>query len=250
VRSGLADQHRQALLARLPDDRGPQFTVDVQDVQRSQQGTRLQIGGLVAAAVLLQTAMLVASTATRLLSRRSRGLLTAQLLLPLERWQLALSKGFAELELGLLAGIPVSLLAMGVAFVNGYQRGGVGTALMDVALVLAALLAFSIAMTALGVLAGTACRTQEQVSLASAVVVILTALVASQVGLSGTPENLVLSFVPVLGLEAALSNALAGRGSAAAAWLGVLSTVAFGILVLRLAGRWFRAERLVLRESS
>jgi ABC-type Na+ efflux pump permease subunit len=105
-------------------------------------------------------------------------------------------------------------------------------------------------MTAIGVLAGTVCRTQEQVSLVSAVVVILTALVASQVGLTPVPSSIGLSFVPVLGLEAALSSALAGRGTVGAVWIGIASTVLFSALVVRLAARWFRSERLVLRESS
>jgi len=51
--------------------------------------------------------MIVGATATRLLSRGNRGLLSSQLLLPFRRWHLALGKAVAALQLGILVSVPV-----------------------------------------------------------------------------------------------------------------------------------------------
>lgn len=251
VRAGLADQRLTALqeeaaAVELGRDQDL-FPIELTDVQRTEQGTRALGAELIPALVLLQAAMLVTGVATRLLGRRTRGLLAAQLVLPLRRDQLARAKGWAELAVGLVAASPVLLAVLVFTAATTGNRAGAAAAAVDTVLVAAAALALSLPMVAVGLLIGTAARTQEQVTLATAVTLVLAAMVAAFVALGDAPRPPVLAVVPVAGLVSALRDQLTGTGSTAALLIATLSTLTFTWWCTRLAGRLFDGERLVLR---
>lgn len=252
VRAGFGTLHQQDVLRELGQTRQSDLiTIDAIDVQRSTQAALRQTSSIVTALVLLQASMLVGSTATRLLSRNNRGLLHAQLLLPFERWRLALSKGFAELVIGSVAAIPVLLVVVAGSLWTGLSRDG---ALEAVAMTAVSLLTFTVlamAMTSIGLVIGARSRTQEQVSLASALVVVLTAIIASQIALGGAPPNNLTRLLPIVGSTqtATLIN-LGWTGQSLWLLAGTATTLLFSLVMVRLAGRGFSAERLVLREAS
>lgn len=251
VRAGLADQRLAALqeeaAAVEPGRDEDLFPVELTDVQRTEQGTRALGAELVPALVLLQAAMLVTGVATRLLSRRTRGLLAAQLVLPLRRDQLARAKGWAELAVGLVAASPVLVAVLVFTAVTTANRAGAAAAAVDTVLVAASALVLSLPMVAVGLLIGTAARTQEQVTLATAVTLVLAAMVAAFVALGEAPRPAALPVVPVAGLVSALRDQLTGAGSAGALMIATLSTLVLTWWCTRLAGRLFDGERLVLR---
>jgi hypothetical protein len=256
LRAGLGNIHEQAVQAavadRAPGDQGDpneggvnHFTFDVVDLEPSQPATRSQGAGLVAAVLLLQATMIVGATATRLLSRNNRGLLAAQLLLPFRRWHLALGKGVAELELGVIVAIPVLVLVAGFSFWTAAGRDGPLVAVADGAAVILTYLVLAITMTGLGVLVGSVSRTQEQVSLVSAVIVVVAAVIASQIiGQPVTPPA-VANIVPVAGPVTGLRALLEGSGQAVWWAVGCAITLGLAALFIRMAGRRFDAERLV-----
>ncbi|MBI2704626.1 MAG: ABC transporter permease subunit [Actinobacteria bacterium] len=256
VRAGFGQLHQNAVVEatreRQTQGTATLITLDVVNVERSTQSTQLQAAGLVTAIALLQAAMLVSTTATRLQSRHNRGLLAAQLLLPFERWRLALGKGLAELTLGIATAVPVLVLTMGVAAWTTQSRDGLAAALIAMVALLACFLSLALVMAAIGLLVGTISRTQEQVSLASAAVVVLAAIIASRAALAGLPPTLTATrFVPILGIVQSTRGFLLGA-PADLAWMlvGVASTLSLAALLVRWAGRAFDAERLVLRGSA
>jgi hypothetical protein len=254
LRAGFGSIHEQAVQAQVAQAAaGDQpsvdhFTFDVVDLEQSAPAARVQAAGVVAAIVLLQATMIVGATATRLLSRNNRGLLAAQLLLPVRRWRLALAKAVAELQLGVIVAVPILVFAIGFTVLSEHDRGP-AAALAAIAVVLASYLVLAVAMTTLGVLVGSISRTQEQVSLVSAVVVVVAAIVASQ--LIGVPVAVPppLLVVPITGLVTGLRGVL--DGSADPIWwiVGTVTTIGVSALFVRIAARRFDAERLVLRES-
>jgi ABC-type Na+ efflux pump permease subunit len=256
LRAGFGAIHEQAVQAELaaPAAGGDppsvdHFTLDVVDLQQSAPAARVQAAGLVAAVVLLQATMIVGATGTRLLSRNNRGLLATQLLLPVRRWRLTLAKAVAELQLGVIVAVPILAFAIGfTALTGGGSRGPAGL-VAATAVVVATYLVLALAMTTIGVLVGSISRTQEQVSLVSAVVVVVAAIVASQLigaAVAAPPPFLV---VPITGPVSALRGLL--DGSVDPIWwiVGCATTVAASALLVRVAARRFDAERLVLRES-
>lgn len=254
VRAGFGAEREDAVLSevqRRGGHAGNLISVDSIDVQRSTEAARFETAGLVTAIILLQASMLVSTTGTRLLSRRNRGLLIAQLLLPFERWRIAISKACAEMLVGSIATIPILLLAVVATLWSGWSRSGPLTALYGMAVVLIAFVVLVMTMTAIGLLVSAVCRTQEQVSLAAAVVVVLAAVVASVVSLNGAPPTIVSRVLPVVGLVQSTQTTLLGWGGQLP-WLlvGLFTTLAFAALLVRWAGRRFDGERLVLRGSS
>jgi hypothetical protein len=250
LRAGLGGIHEQAVQAAVGETPAVNhFTFDIVDLEQSEPATRVQGAGLVAALLLLQATMIVGATATRLLSRNNRGLLAAELLLPMRRWHVALAKATAELRLGVLVAIPVLLLALVfAAWTSGASRGPIVAGLGVVAVVVTYLV-LAAAMTSLGVLVGSTSRTQEQVSLVSAVIVVVAAVVASQViGQPGAPPAL-LAAVPITGPVTGLRGVLDGSGAVGWWVVGGATTLAAAAVLLRVAGRRFDAERLVLREA-
>ncbi|MEZ5142980.1 MAG: ABC transporter permease subunit [Acidimicrobiales bacterium] len=251
LRAGLADRQ----LTRLQDAaatvdpahaRGL-FPIELTDVQRTEQGTRTLGGGLVPAVLVLQAAMLVNGTATRLLGRRSRGLLQAQLVLPLRRDQLARAKGWAELAVGMVAGSPVLLAVLAFTAVTAAGQRGAPAAIAETTVVAASAVVLGLPMVALGLLIGTVARTQEQVTLATAAALVLAAVVAAVVALGTVAPPAAIAVVPVAGLAGSLRNLLAGEGGLLPVLVAAVTTLLLAALLARLAGRQFDAERLVLR---
>ncbi len=255
VRAGFGAMHEQAVLREI-DQGGAQVTpapisIDAIDVQRGSQAASFETAGLVTAMILLQASMLVASTATRLMSRHNRGLLASQLLLPIQRWQLAVAKTRAELTVGTIAALPV-LVACAIATIwTSSTRSGVVAGFASVAVLTLSYLMLAVLMCSVGLLVSTVCRTQEQVSLASAAVVVMCAVIASTVSLQNAPPVVVSRLIPVVGLMQSTQTTLLGwDGQAGWLVLGAATTLGLAAIVIKVAGGKFDAERLVLRGSS
>ncbi|MCB1249917.1 MAG: ABC transporter permease [Acidimicrobiales bacterium] len=222
---------------------------DQVDVQLTERGTRELSGGLAPALLTLQAALLVSASATQLLSRQRRGLLTAQLLLPVSRWQLSLAKGAASLVLGMVAGAPVLVVVLGIVGVINATRSGVVAALVGVLACVVASLALSALAAALGLAVGVRARSQEQISLASMVVVVGFAVVAAVVALGEHRVFEVLAVVPLVGVVSTLRDVLAGEGSVVLFVVGVASTLLAAAAIVWRTSRHVDAERLVLRSA-
>jgi len=223
------------------------FTIDRINVQRTQAGTRELSAQIVPALIVLQAAMLVNGTATRILGRNNRGLIMAQLLLPLRRTDLARAKAIAELGLGLTAASPVLAVIIGYAAIAGNLRAGLGAGLVAAGATAVVALVLSAPMVACGLFIGTAARSQEHVTLGTAISLILTSLVAAVTALGEFPRPAGIAVVPIVGAVSALRDILNGGGGPIALLVACLSALALTALFLRLAARVFDAERTVLR---
>ncbi len=223
------------------------ITIDRINVQRLEQGTRELSAQIVPALLTLQAVMLVGSTATRILGRRNRGLLMAQLLLPVPRYRLAAAKARAELGLGMIAGSPVLLATFVYVGIVTSQRAGPIAATTAVGATAVAAVALALPMVALGLFIGTAARSQEQVTLGTAVALVVAASVAATTALGDFPRPSSLAVVPLVGTVSTLRDILNASGNPV--WFAV-SLVSSGLLawgVTRRAGRRFDTDRVVLR---
>ncbi|MCX7619839.1 MAG: ABC transporter permease subunit [Acidimicrobiales bacterium] len=246
VRAGFSEL-RKRLLLEVTQARTTQITLNVTDVQLTEKGTRRLSSGLVPALLVLQASMVVAGAATRILGRRNRGLLIAQLLLPMSRWRMSLAKMLAEFVIGLATAGPVLIVVL--LFVAGTSFGsdGVVAAIIATAATLITAAALYVPMAAVGLLIGTLARTQEQVSLGAAVAVIISATTAAVFALGDLPPFGPTALIPVAGLATALRDLLAGQGSPLWVLVGMVSSVGVAAAFTAFAARSFNSERLVLR---
>ena len=254
LRAGFADLYKSQLdqaAATLVDAGSTApisiFTIDRIDVQLTNQGTRELSAQIVPALLVLQAAMLVNATATRILGRRNRGLMMAQLLLPLRRRDLAAAKAMAELGIGLIAASPVILAITIYVAIASWARAGTGAAVLGVIATLVAAPAFAVPMVALGLLIGTAASSQEQVTLGTALSLVLTSVVAAVTALGEMPRPRPIAVMPIQGLVSTLRDILAGNGNAVWFAVSVVTTALFALAVVRLSGRVYRTDRIVLR---
>jgi ABC-type Na+ efflux pump permease subunit len=261
VRSGLADlrarevadgrRARAAANGLAAGDTPPvgTFTVEAVNVERTIAGTRTITSQVIPGLVCLQAALLVAGTANRLASRRTRGILTAQLLLPVSRRRLAIAKGLGELLVGLVTSSPVVLAILGFGAVVAVRAGSPLRAVVGGAATATSLVVLFALTTAVGVLIGTAARTPEQVSLATGGAVIGAALVASVVALGPADPPAGIAVVPFAGVVGALRQILNEGGSPALFVVATASTALGALAVSVLAGRLLDAERMVMRDG-
>jgi ABC-type Na+ efflux pump permease subunit len=247
IESGLAELRSQRASSGNPP--GGSFTVETTNVERTVAGTRTITSQVIPGLVCLQAALLVAGTANRLVSRRTRGVLTAQLLLPLSRRRLAVAKGLGELAVGLVTSSPVVVAVLGFGALVALRNGTPARAATGAAATAVTMVALFALTTAVGVLIGTGARTPEQVSLATGAAVIAAALVATIVALGPADAPAAVSIVPFAGIVGALRRVLNEAGSLPAFSLAVVSTVLGALAVSALAGRLLDAERLVQRDG-
>ncbi|MEZ5133610.1 MAG: hypothetical protein R2699_00735 [Acidimicrobiales bacterium] len=167
----------------------------------------------------------------------------------MSRWQLSLAKGAASLVLGMVAGAPVLVVVRGLVGVINATRSGVVAALVGVLACVVASLALSALAAALGLAVGVRARSQEQISLASMVVVVGFAVVAAVVALGEHRVVEVLAVVPLVGVVSTLRDVLAGEGSVVLFVVGVASTLLAAAAIVWRTSRHVDAERLVLRSA-
>ena len=225
------------------------ITLTVNNVERSEAGTRTLVSQVIPGLVCLQAALLVAGTANRIVSRRSRGLLMAQLLLPVSRRALAMAKGLGELAIGSVTATPVIIAVLGfgaIAAVFTDSATNPFLQLLATAVTMVVLFAFT---TAVGVVIGTAARTQEQVSLATGAAVVVAALIAVTVAISSASPPAIIAIVPVAGSVGSLRDVLEGTGSIVAVLVATASTGLATALTIARAGRSLDAERMVMRNG-
>ena len=263
VQSALVDQHAAEVRGRLdaalaaqapsPGDEAVRSTGHFEpltiNAERTVAGTRTLTSQVIPGLLCLQAALLVAGTANRLVSRRSRGLLTAQLLLPISRRSLALAKGLGELLVGMVTASPVILAVLAFGAIIALRDGTPAHALVQVAATSLAMISLFAFTTMVGVLIGTTARTQEQVSLATGGAVILAALVATIVALGPIAPPPALAIVPFAGAIGMLREVLNGTGSFAALVVAALSSIAGALAISVLGGRSLDGERMVLRNG-
>jgi hypothetical protein len=250
LRSAAMTRERSLALARggLADDETV-FAVELTQVELTQKGTRVLGAESVAAVVCLQAAMLVSGAAHRFSARRTSGLLVAQLTLPVERRQLALSKGMAELVVGGVAALPVAVPVLALAVVTAVGEGGAGAAAVAVPAVVAAFVVLGACATSLGVAIGAAARTPEQLTLGSSAAVVAASVVAATVGMGDFPRPPAVALLPVVGPVSELRAALGGGVRPVAAVVAVVTTGVATAVCAAVAGRVLDAERLVARSS-
>jgi len=247
--AGALNLDRAALLDAVGSDGGVLFTIDRTDVQLTRGGVRSLGAELVAAVVCLQASMLVSGAANRFAGRRAGGLLAAQLLLPVDRRQLALGKGVAELSVGIVASLPILVpLALLAEFV-AITRGSAALAVIAIPAVLATAFALDAFTTAIGLFVGVLSRGPEQVTLATGGAVVVSAMVATFVALGDVGRPSFIAVVPFVGAVNALRETLSGAASPLWLLVGVASTVGAALLLVRRAGRSFDAERFVGRAA-
>jgi len=274
VRSALVDHHatqvradveaaRAATPSATPDDTGGgtskengntepvvgSFAPIAFDVERTVAGTRTLTSQVVPGLICLQAALLVTGTANRLVSRRTRGLLMSQLLLPVSRRSLAVAKGLGELAVGLVTASPVVVAIIGFAALIASRDGSITDVIGHSATTLLTMVALFGFTTTIGVLIGTAARTQEQVSLATGAVIVLAALVATTIALGTFTPPPALVLVPFAGVVATLREILNGTGSIASFAVALLATAAGTFALSVWGGRSLNAERLVMRDA-
>lgn len=252
IRAGFIDLYARRVETELNQtNAGPHatFSPEVTDVQRTVAGTRTLIAQIVSGLLLVQGSMLVAGTANRLVSRRSRGLLTAQLLWPVSRRSLAFAKGIGELLVGTVTASPAVIAVLLFAGFVAVRDNSWWIALAQFGATLAALLALFLFFTALGLLIGTTSRTQEQVTLATGASVVMTTLVAALVALGDSPRPEVLAVIPIAGIASALRDIIDGTGSTLWFAVGVFTTLVAAAVTAGLAGRQLDTERMVLRNG-
>ena len=219
------------------------------NVEVTSAGTRTLTSQVIPGLLCLQAALLVAGTANRLVSRRSRGLLTAQLLLPISRRSLAIAKGLGELVVGLVTASPIIVALLGFGAIIALRDGTPWQALIQLVATAIAMLTLFGFTTMVGVLIGTAARTQEQVSLATGGAVIIAALVATIVALGPVTPPPGMSVVPFAGAIGMLREVLNGTGSFGALIVAALTTILGSYLISMFGGRSLSGERLVLRNG-
>jgi ABC-type transport system involved in multi-copper enzyme maturation permease subunit len=261
VTSAFVDQHTNEVRAEVeaarstsssaaPTDRVVgTFAPLTFDVERTVAGTRTLTSQVIPGLVCLQAALLVTGTANRLVSRRTRGLLMSQLLLPVSRRSLAMAKGVGELAVGMVTAAPVVVALIGFAAIIAVRDGSaidVAGHTLATVVAMVALFAFT---TTVGVLIGTAARTQEQVSLATGAAVIVAALVATTIALGTAAPPTALVVIPFAGLVGTLREVLNGTGSYASFFVALLSTAAGTFALSVWGGRTLDAERLVMRDA-
>jgi len=251
VRSGFSELKKRQVVDRIRAVTGGEvagvFTLDVVNVERTQVGTRSLTSQVIPGLVLLQAAMLVAGTSNRLVSRRTRGLMMSQLVLPVPRRTLALAKGLGELSIGTLTATPLIVVILGFGVITASTEPLNASAHFVVtALSMLALFAFT---TALGVVIGSAARTQEQVSLATGAALVVATVIATTVALAEIARPAWFALIPVVGSVSTLRDLLNGTGSIAAVLVGAVSTLAGAALLLVPAGRSLDAERMVMRNG-
>lgn len=251
IRSGFSDLQKRQVVARIKAVTGTEtggiFTLDVVNVERTEVGTRSLSSQVIPGLVLLQAAMLVAGTSNRLVSRRTRGLLMGQLVLPVSRRALALAKGLGELTIGTLTAAPV--IAVILAFGIVTATTGAADAAAHVVLTALSMLALFAFTTSLGVVIGSAARTQEQVSLATGAALIVATLIATTVALAEVARPAWFALVPVVGSISTLRDLLNGTGSSIAVLVAAVTTLLGAALLLVPAGRSLDAERMVMRNG-
>jgi ABC-type Na+ efflux pump permease subunit len=255
VDAGFVELRKTSLSTRIREETGSTteaalFSPNVVNVERTAAGTRSITSQVIPGLVCLQAGLLVAGTANRLVSRRTRGLLMAQLLLPVSRRNLALAKGLGELGIGSLTSVPVALGVLAFLGLTTTHFGSALDALVFVIVTLITMLACFALTTTIGVWVGTAARTQEQVSLATGGAIVLATVVAATIALSNSPSGpFFLSFVPFAGSIAALRDVLNGAGNVVAIAISTASTLLGAFAITMRAGRSLDAERMVVRNG-
>lgn len=248
VRSGFSELKKRQVIERTRSVTGSEpggvYTLDVVNVERTEAGTRSLASQVIPGLVLLQAAMLVAGTSNRLVSRRTRGLLMNQLVLPVSRRALALAKGLGELAIGTVTATPVIVVILAFGVLTATT--GAASAAANLALTAASMLALFAFTTALGVVIGSAARTQEQVSLATGAALIVATLIATTIALAEIPRPGWFAFIPVVGTISTLRDLLNGAGNVLGVLLAAGSTLAGAIVLLVPAGRSLDAERMVM----
>ncbi len=225
------------------------FTLEVTNVERTATGTRTLTSQVIPGLICLQAALLVTGTANRLVSRRTRGLLMTQLLLPVSRRNLAVAKGLGELVIGLITATPVIVAVLGFGALIDL-RDGTAVDLVGHALATAiAMVALFGLMTTVGLVIGTTARTQEQVSLATGAAVVIAALVATIVALSPVAVPTAIAVFPFAGVVGMLREILNGSGSPAAFTVAVMTTLLGAFALSVLGGHSLDAERMVMRSA-
>src|SRR5690606_12581449 len=154
----------------------------------------------------LQAGLITGAVATRLVARRTGGRLVHQLLLPVDRRDVALGKGLAELALGLVTALPIVVPVVIFVAIVQTSRHGALSAIAFVVATVAASVVLSAVMAAAGVLIGSVSRSQEQVTLGSAGAVVWMAVVAAVFALGSSARPDALAVVPVVGIVVSLRN--------------------------------------------
>lgn len=264
VQSAFVDLHTSSVQARVDEavqaagGAGPggataarvgRFEPLTINVEVTSAGTRTLTSQVIPGLLCLQAALLVAGTANRLVSRRSRGLLTAQPLLPISRRSLAIAKGLGELLVGLVTASPIIVALLAFGAIIALRDGTPLQALVQLVATALAMLTLFGFTTMVGVLIGTAARTQEQVSLATGAAVIVAALVATIVALGPVASPLGLALVPFAGVIGMLREVLNGTGSFGGLVVAALTTILGSLLISTFGGRSLSGERLVLRNG-
>jgi ABC-type Na+ efflux pump permease subunit len=223
------------------------FTVRSEDVELTSSGSQTLTSQIIPGLVCLQAALLIAGTANRLVSRRTRGVLTAQLLLPVSRRNLALAKGLGELVVDTVTAVPIVAALVAFGALVALHDGRLGDALVGTVAVIASVVVLFAIAAATGVVIGTASRTQEQVSLATGAAVVVAALVAATVALGPPPPTDLIALVPFAGTVAMLREILNGTGSWPAFGVSVATSALGAFAVIALGGRSLDAQRIVTR---
>lgn len=235
--------------ASTESGRGDSIAVTVLNVERSQAGTRTLVSQVIPGLLCLQAALLVAGTANRIVSRRSRGLLMAQLLLPVSRRALATAKGLGELVVGCVTASPVIAAVLGFGLLSAAFTGALSSTFVHLVAIVITMVGLFSFTTALGVVIGTSARTQEQVSLATGAAVIVASLIAVIVAIGDRSPPAIIAIVPVAGSVGSLRDVLEGSGSVLAVAIATVTTLAATLLVVVRTGRSLDAERMVLRNG-
>ncbi len=225
------------------------ITLTVVNVERTEVGTRSLVSQAVPGLLCLQAALLVTGTANRIVSRRSRGLLMAQLLLPVSRRSLAAAKGLGELAVGAITAAPVILAVVAFGALTSAFTGSAGGLVGNVATILLTMGVLFTFTTTLGIVIGTVSRTHEQISLATGAAVIVAALIAVTVAIGERPPPRAVAVIPVAGSVGALRDVLDGRGSLLAVAVATATTLLATAVLIHLTGRTLDAERMVMRNG-
>jgi len=247
LQAGALVVDRDVLIAEAGVEDASLFSIVQTNVELTRGGVRSLGAELVAAVICLQASMLVSGAANRFAGRRAGGLLAGQLLLPVDRRQLALGKGMAELGVGVVASLPVLLPLLLLAEFVAVTRSTVLVAVLAIPAVVVTAIALDAFTTAIGLFVGVVARGPEQVTLATGAAVVLSAMVATFVALGQVAKPSVIALVPFIGAVNALRETLGGGGNPLWLVVGVASTVGAAVLLVRRAGRSFDAERFVGR---
>lgn len=225
------------------------ITITVVNVERTEVGTRTLVSQAIPGLICLQAALLVAGTANRIVSRRTRGLLMAQLLLPVSRRSLATAKGLGELSVGMVTALPVVLAVLAFGTLTAVLTGSSADVVRNLAAIVLTMVVLFAFTTALGVVIGAVSRTQEQISLATGAAVIVAALIAVTVAIGDRSPPDAIAVVPVAGPIGALRDVLEGSGSLVAVGVATAVTLLATFALTVVTGRALDAERMVMRNG-